>query len=381
MGLHQLQSGPQNASSPHADQVDRCKVLRSLYLRDKKLALQRGCACWLPLHDCTLPTAFGLEAANDALPAHLQLASVQNDLYKLIHAANARRQSPHKTSRLLARINQSLDELSRAPLWTDQGDCSIRNNAFKLDFLTSRISAASFAMTDGYSEAMLGDAIASCLFLLAGCGQHDDALATQLSRLLPRDLGAQQETNVTALAFARSNPSQPPALHASLVSFSLRAFFLLAKQLMPGRSGLETAEKEAILAILHRVAACYKGNQPIFESQNLCRNLGNVFQQVLQIVSTVQSPPESEEATHSSSSEEQSLGQDALSLAFTSGDVDNASGLALPSSDPWTSPMNTSWDMSFLNDVSMGNLGLDDAFTRPFPDDVNEPLHFAPQLY
>lgn len=184
MGLHQTDASS-DGISPEESQ-ERSKVLTSLYLRDKSLAISRGSICWLPSFDCGFPADLHLHADSKSQhSARNQLASLQEDIYRLFHSAESKRQSSSKFKRALFRIEQDLNQWAKIHDVFGSTHRNPHNVALQLEYLACRISAFHGSPEYSHARIVLDDARASCLLLLIFCGRQQYS-AFDLEKLLPR---------------------------------------------------------------------------------------------------------------------------------------------------------------------------------------------------
>lgn len=114
MGLHHTELFPLECSS--YETLERAKVVQSLYARDKSLCTTRGSVSWLPTHDCDI--APQLRAATGRQVPHsdiLKLGIIQDDIYRLTHAASFRTSKPGKSqnAKVLRSIEHQLEQYTR----------------------------------------------------------------------------------------------------------------------------------------------------------------------------------------------------------------------------------------------------------------------------
>lgn len=254
MGLHQSRAC---ASGVDADEaLERRKVFRSLYVRDKNLAVCRGSSAWLPASEPFVSAADGGGDADEAKYApRLELAHIQDDVHRSLHAAEAPDLPPAKRTHLLARLEHRLERWAAAHQVVKKAASSASTSgeaaSLALAFFATRLCVARCADEHDIRLSALAasDANICCLlFLQATAAQPDARLAESLDQLLGRKRAAptpqpdEDEAAVSASASASSSSlgTRPPSLCGSDVdpasslprltaAFPLACIFQLAK--------------------------------------------------------------------------------------------------------------------------------------------------------
>ncbi|GKZ24465.1 hypothetical protein AbraIFM66951_010689 [Aspergillus brasiliensis] len=106
MGLHCSEALDQD----DIEQVERAKVLRALYVRDRSLFTLRGSVLWMPCDDYDITAQ--LRATVDQSGKHsnrLNLALVQEEIHHLVQMSSTSTKA-HDTREMLMRIEKKLDE-------------------------------------------------------------------------------------------------------------------------------------------------------------------------------------------------------------------------------------------------------------------------------
>ncbi|EXL77005.1 hypothetical protein FOPG_08314 [Fusarium oxysporum f. sp. conglutinans race 2 54008] len=262
MGLHQI-----NASSddlPPEDILERHKVFRSLYIRDKNIAIFRGSTAWLPGYDSGIPPSFDeAETGTPDLLARLELAKLQDEVYQAFHAAGAPNLHPSRHYQVLAQLQQRLEQWSSTHSIMQKALTSTETFSLMLSFFATRI-CLSKDNDDMRSTQPFKDAKACCLvFLLATAAKPDLRLSETLKEVLGQHKSLDQpgprktkRSSRTQPAVTESDDSATSALPRLAATFPLAAAFIVAKDTLlqpigevdgtPGRPEEEITILEAL---------------------------------------------------------------------------------------------------------------------------------------
>ncbi|KAL5595986.1 hypothetical protein FOVSG1_009675 [Fusarium oxysporum f. sp. vasinfectum] len=262
MGLHQI-----NASSddlPPEDILERHKVFRSLYIRDKNIAIFRGSTAWLPGYDSGIPPSFDeAETGTPDLLARLELAKLQDEVYQAFHAAGAPNLHPSRHYQVLAQLQQRLEQWSSTHSIMQKALTSTETFSLMLSFFATRI-CLSKDNDDMKSTQPFKDAKACCLvFLLATAAKPDLRLSETLKEVLGQHKSLDQpsprktkRSSRTQPAATESDDSATSALPRLAATFPLAAAFIVAKDTLlqpigevdgtPGRPEEEITILEAL---------------------------------------------------------------------------------------------------------------------------------------
>ncbi|EXA48228.1 hypothetical protein FOVG_05053 [Fusarium oxysporum f. sp. pisi HDV247] len=262
MGLHQI-----NASSddlPPEDILERHKVFRSLYIRDKNIAIFRGSTAWLPGYDSGIPPSFDeAETGTPDLLARLELAKLQDEVYQAFHAAGAPNLHPSRHYQVLAQLQQRLEQWSSTHSIMQKALTSTETFSLMLSFFATRI-CLSKDNDDMRSTQPFKDAKACCLvFLLATAAKPDLRLSETLKEVLGQHKSLDQpgprktkRGSRTQPAVTESDDSATSALPRLAATFPLAAAFIVAKDTLlqpigevdgtPGRPEEEITILEAL---------------------------------------------------------------------------------------------------------------------------------------
>jgi hypothetical protein len=304
MGLHQRHALSDGVSPEEAQ--ERFKVFRSLYLRDKSFSISRGSICWLPSFDCSLSSELGqVDFTDSSCAARIQLAKLQEDIYRLFHSAESQRQSSAKHKSALARIEQDLER------WTNEHDlfsspCAGGRDAdLQLEFLAARISAFRGSSEPSHIRRALNDARASCLLLLISSGKHDQSISQRtetipnsknpskpVARTTSSRSNKRKSSNNDSSNTARENEGElvPILFHSLLDTFSVPAFFLLVKNVLWPASGSDESQTEEDINLLQKACACYKELDSRVQANNHTRKVGRAFERLLEVINLIKNP-------------------------------------------------------------------------------------------
>lgn len=275
--------------------LEREKVVQSLYVRDKSLCTTRGSVSWLPTHDCNIAPQLSA-AIERQVPysGRLQLAMVQDDIYRLTHTASFRTCRPTKsqTAKVLRSVEYQLDQYTRTfGVFNCQASSyNSRRAMLTLEFLTTRILALQHGSEQRHSEQVRSDARASCLLLLIAHGDQDNQVIDDFNAL------AYQKT-------ARSEEDENlSSIEASTVSFanildafSLPAFFILLKDFLQSSENYSGSGGD--LDLLRRVSTCYINSTERMQSNSYHRKVAWTFEQLLTIINLIKSPEQQQRAS------------------------------------------------------------------------------------
>ncbi|KAM0488191.1 hypothetical protein ACHAP7_001183 [Fusarium lateritium] len=238
MGLHQSHASS-NDLLPE-DILERHKVFRSLYIRDKNIAILRGSTAWLPGHDSGIPhLTEETETGAPDLLARLELAKLQDEVYQTFHAASAPSLHISKHGQVLSQLQQKLEQWASTHNVIQRTLASAGSFPLMLSFLATRICL--LKANDAIKSVQLSrDAKACCLvFLLARTKKPD----SRLSDALKEALGPQKPLNLPNTKKAKRNSRNQAilieddeiassALPRLAATFPLAAAFIVAKDIL-----------------------------------------------------------------------------------------------------------------------------------------------------
>jgi hypothetical protein len=382
MGLQQTQLFPHETSTNEA--FERAKVIQALYVRDKTLCTTRGVVSWLPTHDCGITQQ--LTAAMDRV-AHsgaLQLAMIQDQVYRLTHTSTSRIGVPIKshTANAVRSIEHQLNEYERkfGVLNCHSSSYNFHRAMGALEFLTTRILALQYGSEQRHSEQVRLDGRTSCLLLLIAHGNQDrevldsfNALACQASDY--------SDGNGDLSAIESSTDS----FAGILDSFSVPAFFILLEDFLRDSSNKKCSDAD--LDLLRRVATCYTTSTERMQSNSYHRRVAWTFEQLLKInelINNIPVPNQSSPVATTDSMSQMMLSLDTqtqddfdISLSHTMGDGSSLSFLSqLNTPFPWD--MGSSISPSLGLHTPFGSAGLSDTLEAGTMDPFNQLIQGSP---
>ncbi|KAM5347989.1 hypothetical protein ACJ41O_007813 [Fusarium nematophilum] len=371
MGLHQSRASAKGI--PSEELLERQKVFRSLYIRDKNSAICQGSTAWLPAYESTitrLPGSLGGDEAKYA--ARIELAQIQHDIYRHLHAVETADLPSSKHSQLVSHLEQKLEHWAATQQINKVSPTSAESATLLLSFFATRI-----CVLKGSDQAFR-DAKASCiLFLLATTPHPDPGLVETFDELFSRarscsPLSAKKaEESSDECPQARTTASDEAEIRASLIprlatSFPLAAAFIVAKGILQQPmtapdEPVSQPEKEILLleALRDRyVSAAHQEGVGNLASR-LCRTLDSLARIVRQkrspegvsTPSIVFNELSSHQSTASSASQRASVGRslkgtppgpEAPSTVVSVGEAVSTSSLLLPFMQPLDSPSSCS---------------------------------------
>lgn len=285
MGLHHVHHLPNDAIEDET--LERAKVLRSLYSRDKSLCTTRGCVSWLPSDDCNI--AFQLGAAVERQAPFLdrfRLAIIQEDIHRLTNSDSRRPSSSSKLQVAVQRIEQQLDQYASAfGIFDSEASYFPRRALIPLEFLATRIVALQHGSEPRYAEQVRSDAKASCLLLLITHGDEDRQVIDAFNTLTCRTTSASPRIRDLLAAEASTIP-----LTSVLDAFSVPAFFEVLEGL------LQPTGNDCILGttgnfdLLRRVSACYTESTRRMQPNSYHRKVAWIFDRLLAMIDQLKQP-------------------------------------------------------------------------------------------
>ncbi|CAM1511662.1 Fc.00g091750.m01.CDS01 [Cosmosporella sp. VM-42] len=270
MGLHQSRAASEGLTPEEV--IEKHKVFRSLYIRDKNIAICRGSSSWLPTYDSSIsPLSDQLNDDESKYAPRIELARIQDEVYRHFHSAEAPSLPPSKHFHLLSRFEQKLERWATTHRITQKSTTSPDAASLMLSFFATRLCVFRGSDDQRVAHQAFKDAKASCIiFLLATTSSPspDPNLTTTLDQLLNR------KRSPTSSPFSSPEDSCCDASHDDVdgaaataamsqltASFPLAALFLVAKNVFgpitPGDDLLARTEEEILLleALRDRYAA------------------------------------------------------------------------------------------------------------------------------
>ncbi|MCJ1251637.1 hypothetical protein MMC30_008872 [Trapelia coarctata] len=304
MGLHQT-CAVQDGVSPE-EMHERINVFRSLYLQDKSFSISRGSICWLPSYDCSLSSGISQSPLADSKwAARIQLAKLQEEVYRLLHSAGSQSPSSAKHKGALSRIEQSLGQWANTHDILDATTAGTDNVDLKLEFLATRVSALSGSLEPSHARQTLSDSRLSCVLLLTSYGKSDQSVAGRLDVHLqskgpseslhnnPNTRSSKSNGTSSSAAQAMTSEPAPMQLHSLLDAFSIPAFFILAKNIIWPVLAHDGSQAEDDLDLLQKACACYREFDIRIQTSNHTQKVGRAFERLLEVVHLIKSPQQS----------------------------------------------------------------------------------------
>ncbi|KAH8704873.1 hypothetical protein BGW36DRAFT_456441 [Talaromyces proteolyticus] len=287
MGLHQTHFS-QDGTDPYAAE-ERFKVFRSLYVQDKSFSVLYGSICWLPSFDCNIANhSYGTSSTPSVWDIRLQLAQIQEEIYQLLSLTGCKKMnSTYSCS--LSRINTSLDEFVKTYNLFFPFSAAVSSVDLQLEFLATRIIACAGSTKSKNIAQALNDSRTSCLLLIRGLGRLNDAMSAHLDCFLA-DLCSSSHDGMmrcpSSIDVAMSQ-SETLRLTAVLESFSVPAFFILAKNLLwPHTPQVSHATED--LEMLQTVHQCFREVDTWLQTRSRISKTRLAFARVLEIIDIIQ---------------------------------------------------------------------------------------------
>lgn len=259
MRLHQTPLFPSDTSS--TEEIERAKVLRSLYVRDKIFCTTRGAISWLPSHDCNIvpQLAAGIEK-HVHYSSRLQLAVMQDEIYSMqrVHSGAFSYLTRLGLQTAFKSIEQQLQRFATTFSVFDPNASypSPDSALIPMEFLNTRILALRHSFEPSHMEQIRSDARASCLLLLIAYGDRDQQMIdTFRSLTCHRTSGS-----TTGQKDPTNNETMTMVSASTLDAFPVLAFFsLLEKLSLPRKDAGEwkSPRSDADLDLLRRVSERY----------------------------------------------------------------------------------------------------------------------------
>ncbi|KPM40052.1 hypothetical protein AK830_g6525 [Neonectria ditissima] len=224
MGLHQPRASSNSLAPEEA--IEKQKVFRSLYIRDKNFAICRGSSSWLPTFDSSVsPLSDQADGEEARYGPRIELARIQDEIYRHFHSAEAPALPPSKHSRLLSKLEQSLEHWAATHQVIRKSTSSAEWANLTLSFFATRLCICRGSHDPRLAHLAYKDAKASCvLFLLATAPHADPRLVEMLEQLLDRKLSASPLSMDNGSNNNANNSNNNNADDGGDFSFQSRAF-------------------------------------------------------------------------------------------------------------------------------------------------------------
>ncbi|KAM0432839.1 hypothetical protein ACHAPT_004541 [Fusarium lateritium] len=291
MGLHQSRVSLQDYSPEEI--LERRKVFRSLYIRDKNAVVCRGATSWLSGHDSSI--APPSESDEARYSARIELARIQDEIYRYLHAAEAPELPRSRLSQLLSQLENKLEQWDSTHRVTKIPPTSIDSATLMLSFFATRICILRASEETKYSLQALKDAKASCLlFLLATTAQPDARMVEVLDQLLDHTRSC-SPVNATdnprdGLSQKRASTPDEGEILASVLprlaaNFPLAAVFITARNIVqPIASDEIFSHPEEEILLLEALRDRYVSAADQEHVENLPLKLSRTLDSLLRIV-------------------------------------------------------------------------------------------------
>ncbi|KAI9648865.1 hypothetical protein NHQ30_003506 [Ciborinia camelliae] len=294
MGIHHAQLFSHDTSTDET--LERAKVLRSLYSRDKSLCMTRGSVSWLPSYDCEIVSQLNAGMERDApYPARCQLAIVQEEVYRFTHGISRSRRSSKinlgSTSKVAKTVNSIEQRLNQyvqdfGILKSGAAHYKYPSRAIiTLEFLATRILALQHSYEPRHIEQVRWDAKVSCALLLIAYGSQDVQLIENFNSLTS-NMNSSSGANGATTPITETN-SIP--FTSVLDAFSVPAFFILLKEAMQPKNDIQ-GPTNSELGLLRNVSACYSSSTERMQSNSYHRRLAWIFDQLLTVLDLLKYP-------------------------------------------------------------------------------------------
>jgi hypothetical protein len=264
------------------EQLERSKVLSSLYAHDKSLCITNGSVSWLPTNDGKL--AVQLRAAidrRDPYSGRIQLAMIQDQIYRLTNATCRRDSvSNSKSQAAVKRVERQLSEHTIAfGIFEYEVPYYPRHAMLVLEFLATRIIALQHSAEPEHATQVRRDARASCLLLLIAHGDQDHEAVEAYNTLV--------SSAATRKKSASSIVAEAIPFGSFFDSFSVPAFFILLEDLLQPTDDQDAAQYNADLELLQKVSTCYNLRTGQMQSNSYHRKVSRVFEYLLVLLDTL----------------------------------------------------------------------------------------------
>ena len=224
--------------------------------------------------------------------ARLQLAKLQEEVYRHFHSAEPERQSSARHKSTLKKIEQNLEKWVDAHGIFSSTATGIRDVDIRLEFLAARICAFRDSPEESHRRQTIIDSKASCLLLLISYGKHDSSMVEQIENLplSKNQLKAPGRiAGPNGVAREKSGEQSPLLSHSLLDTFSNPAPFMLVRNFLESNAEDDTQD-ESDMNLLQRVCSCYKEIDGKTQANNHIRQFGSAIERLLEIVEVAKSP-------------------------------------------------------------------------------------------
>ncbi|KAF4455873.1 hypothetical protein FALBO_15546 [Fusarium albosuccineum] len=243
MGLDQCYARHQGFSPEET--LERQKVLRSLYIRDKNFVICRGSSPCLSEYESSvdrLPKSS--EGDESKYLARIELARVQDEIYEKFQTTTAPDLHPSRHSQVVSHLEHKLEQWDSKHRVTKILPTSSESAVLMLSFFSTRLYMLRDIDDPRCYHQSFKDAKACCLlFLLATTAQPDSSLTEALDQLLgytrscsPMNASSSEDARDNSPQNAPATPDEGEILASVLprlaASFPLAAVFTVARRFL-----------------------------------------------------------------------------------------------------------------------------------------------------
>ena len=288
MGLNQVDAVGQGIDA--AEQEERLKVYRSLYIRDKSLGISRGTVCWLPgfeIQRLSIDDPESAEASYHA--ARVRISAFQERVYRLHSSSNAQGDFANKSGFHPSGIQNGLEELLEIGNIFGSDKSNVSDIDLWLEFLATRIIALRRNPKLTFVNRTLQDSRACCILLLMEFGKSDDALEQRLESLCDIPGSFQRPESPHSDSRERTKAKMLLSSRNLLDIFPVSAFFLMAAHIIRPVATEESPTED--LDLLSRIHVCYKEANENLRTVNRAHNIGQALGKLLEIIEYMNGMP------------------------------------------------------------------------------------------
>lgn len=255
MGLYQSQAISEGFTVEEV--IERRKVFRSLYIRDKNSAICRGSNPWLPSYGSKVsPLSYQLDEKEAKHVPRLELARIQDDVYRYFRSGEVPGLTSSKHLQLVSKYKRRLEEWITTYLVKDNIAESTNSVSLLLSSLATRIAIFRGSSHERHREKAFKDAKASCIILLQALEHRmDPNLLNTLRQLVGRLRPLIEQSS----CIENGDTISVLALHQLTASFPLAALFLVAKNVLePITTEDDTlSDTKEEISLLERLRDCF----------------------------------------------------------------------------------------------------------------------------
>ncbi|KAF7552276.1 hypothetical protein G7Z17_g4425 [Cylindrodendrum hubeiense] len=298
MGLHQPLAPSTNILPEEL--TEKRKVFRSLYIRDKCFAICRGSLSWLPAFDSSIsPFSDPTDREETKYAPRIELARIQDDIYRHFYSAEAPLLPLMKHSDLLSKLEERLDCWAVTHQVIKKAISSVDWASLTLSFFATRLCVCRGSDDPRLSLLAFKDAKASCILLLLATTSHPDPrFIDAFGHLLGRKRSASplvvdnSEENGGTLFQSQlfeqdENDAAASVLPGLTASFPLAAVFLVAKNiaLQPiATTDDATSSPEEEMMLLEALRDRFASSTDQDHIENLTQKLSRTLDTIVRIV-------------------------------------------------------------------------------------------------